>query len=123
MTKKILVIEDERNIAQLLEIFLTGEGYQVSVALDGLEGVKLTKQSKPDLVILDIQLPHLDGWGALELLKTSSDTRNIPVLMCTRKNLIGDVDRAMSGGAVGYITKPFELERVLKKITQIIGIP
>ena len=75
-----------------------------------------------DLIILDVVLPDISGWELLTTIKQSSELKEIPVLMCTEKNLVKDVEQALSCGAVGYIIKPFDIERVIKKVGDIIGI-
>ena len=114
--QKILVVDDEQNIVDLLSIVLKGEGYDVNTAVDGLEALRKIRDSKPDLVILDINMPQLDGWNVLSSLRASDDTRSLPVLMCTNKDLVRDVERAETLGATGYIPKPFEINRVVEKI-------
>jgi CheY-like chemotaxis protein len=119
--KKILVVDDEPNIVDLLALVLRGEGYEVHTANNGVEALKSIPQVKPDLVILDVNMPQLDGWNVLSTIRSTESTRTLPVLMCTNRDLISDVERAEVLGATGYIPKPFEIERVVRKIHQVIG--
>lgn len=121
--KRILVADDEQNIVDLLSVVLQGEGYQVETAPDGLVALKKIQKNKPDLVILDVNMPQLDGWNVLSSIRASADTHSIPVLMCTNKDLVSDVERAEVLGATGYIPKPFEIERVLLKVKSILKTP
>lgn len=121
--KKILVVDDEQNIVDLLTIVLKGEGYDVLAANNGVEALKKAQKELPDLVILDVNMPQLDGWNVLSSLRASESTRAVPVLMCTNKDLVSDVERAEVLGATGYIAKPFEIERVLKKVFNILNAP
>lgn len=121
--KKILVVDDEQNIVDLLTIVLKGEGYDVLSAGNGVDALKKAQKETPDLVILDVNMPQLDGWNVLSSLRASESTRAVPVLMCTNKDLVSDVERAEVLGATGYIAKPFEIERVLKKVFNVLNAP
>jgi two-component system, OmpR family, alkaline phosphatase synthesis response regulator PhoP len=121
--KKILVVDDEQNIVDLLSIVLKGEGYDVVSSNNGVDALKKAQKENPDLVILDVNMPQLDGWNVLSSIRASENTRKTPVLMCTNKDLVSDVERAEVLGATGYIAKPFEIERVLKKVFQILNAP
>ena len=118
---KILVVDDEQNIVDLISIVLRGEGYDVETALNGLEALKKLQKNLPALVILDVNMPQLDGWSVLSSIRATEETRALPVLMCTNKDLVSDVERAEVLGATGYIPKPFEIERVVRKVKQILG--
>ncbi|HRY30562.1 MAG TPA: response regulator [Elusimicrobiota bacterium] len=119
--KKILVTDDEQNIVELLSVVLRAEGYEVATASNGLEALKKIQSVKPDLVILDVNMPQLDGWNVLSTIRATESTRHLPVLMCTNKDLVSDVERAEALGATGYIPKPFEIERVLMKLRNVFG--
>ncbi|HOW27944.1 MAG TPA: response regulator [Elusimicrobiota bacterium] len=121
--KKILVVDDEHNIADLLMVVLTGAGYTVRAAYNGVEGLREVQSFQPNLVILDVNMPQLDGWGVLSSIRATEATRKLPVLMCTQRDLISDVERAEMLGASGYIAKPFEIDRVLHKVQQMLSAP
>ncbi|MCB4792300.1 MAG: response regulator [Elusimicrobia bacterium] len=114
--KKVLVVDDERDVCALLQHILKGQGYKTEIAHNGTECLDKIKYFKPDLVMLDINMPHMDGWQVLECLRSSAKTKELPVIMCTERNMIGDIDRADKFGINGYITKPFIVERVLRKV-------
>jgi DNA-binding response OmpR family regulator len=118
--KKILIIEDDRNVSELLRHVLQGHGYTVECAFDGMEGMGKIQASAPDLVILDVNMPRMDGWELLGSLKASSATCGVPVVMCTERNLIKEMERAGALGADGYILKPFVMERVLNKVEALL---
>lgn len=119
--KKILVIDDERSLVELLQHMLEGNGYKVEVAHNGLEGLGKLKNFQPDLILLDVNMPQMDGWQFLTTLRASPVTRDIRVIMCTERNLIKEIDQAGSLGARGYILKPFNTDRVLKKIEEVLA--
>ena len=112
-TKKVLVIDDEDDIRMLLEVRLQRAGYVVVTAPDGLEGMRLFYSARPDLVILDIAMPVMDGWQVLERLREVS---NVPVLMLTAAAQERDKVRGLKGGADDYITKPFSSEELLARV-------
>ena len=121
MAKKILIVEDEDLIAKVLAIRLEGLGYKVFTASDGEEGLSAVQKEKPDLVLLDIGLPRLDGNTLCELIKTGEATRHIKVIMLTGKRLMGDMENSFTAGADFYVNKPYEWPRLLGHIKQLIG--
>ena len=112
-TKKILVIDDEDDIRMLVEVRLQRAGYDVVTAPDGLEGVRVFYSARPDLVILDIAMPVMDGWQVLERLREVS---NVPVLMLTAAAQERDKVKGLKSGADDYITKPFSREELLARV-------
>lgn len=104
----ILCIDDERNIRTLIEYNLKLEGYKILLASNGKKGLRLARNKLPNLILLDIMMPKMDGLTVLSELKKTETTRHIPVFMLTAKNLVGDMDRAIALGADDYITKPFD---------------
>jgi DNA-binding response OmpR family regulator len=112
-----LVIEDEADIRQLLRALLEREGYEVAEALEGRDGVRQFHQSQPDIVILDVGLPDLDGWQVLERIRDMSD---VPVLMLTALGTERDKVRGLNSGADDYLTKPFSRSELLARL-QAIG--
>ncbi|MBR1842020.1 MAG: response regulator transcription factor [Oscillospiraceae bacterium] len=117
MPKKILVIEDEANIAELLRLYLEKEGYETAVAKDGGAGVAAFDAEKPDLVLLDIMLPVMDGWQVLREIRSKSKT---PVIMLTAKGETQDKITGLESGADDYITKPFEVKEVVARIHAVL---
>lgn len=117
MTKKVLVVEDEANIAQLLEIYLEKEGFEVRVAVDGGEGMTQFQEFAPDLVLLDIMLPVINGWTVLGKIREQSKT---PVIMLTAKGETEDKISGLEMGADDYIVKPFEMKEVLARIQAVL---
>ncbi len=114
--KHILIIEDEKNIARFLELELIHEGYEVSVAYDGRQGLKMAIDEEAELIILDIMLPFLNGMQVLSELRKSSD---IPVIMLTAKDELTDKIMGLDSGADDYMTKPFAIEELLARIRVI----
>lgn len=120
MGKKILIIEDEDLIAKVLSVRFGNLGYTVVVASDGEAGLAAVKKEKPDLVMLDIGLPKIDGNTLCELIKTDETLKHIKVVMLTGKHLMGDMENAFQAGADLYINKPYEWERLLAQIKKLL---
>jgi two-component system alkaline phosphatase synthesis response regulator PhoP len=119
--KRILVCDDEKHIVRLVQINLEREGYQVITAYDGKEGLTKAEAEKPDLIVLDVMMPYMDGFEVLRNLKKNPDTRDIPVIMLTAKAQDADVFRGWKEGVDTYLTKPFnpmELISFVKRIFQ-----
>ena len=121
MVKKILIVEDENLIAKVLSIRFENLGYKVTVAYDGEAGLAAVKKEKPDLVMLDIGLPKIDGNMLCELIKTDAALKHIKVVMLTGKRLVGDMENAFQAGADLYVNKPYEWERLLAQIQKLLG--
>ena len=117
MAKSVLIVEDDRNIADLLRLYLEKEGYVTAIAPDGGAGVDLFRKLQPDLVLLDIMLPVMDGWGVLRTIRQDSQT---PVIMLTAKGETSDKVSGLKMGADDYITKPFEMKEVLARIEAVL---
>ena len=117
MAKTVLIVEDDRNIADLLRLYLEKEGYEVVIANDGLRGVELFKSSQPSLVLLDVMLPGMDGWGVCRAIRSESKT---PIIMLTAKSETEDKVNGLKQGADDYITKPFEMKEVLARIEAVL---
>lgn len=112
----ILVIDDEKSIIDILDVSLKKEGLSVLSALDGLEGFEIANQEKPDLILLDIMMPDIDGYEVLERLKEDENTADIPVIFLTARVENEDKVKGLEAGAVDYITKPFFIKEVLARI-------
>jgi two-component system, cell cycle response regulator DivK len=119
--RKILLVEDNDMNRDMLSRRLVRRGYEVAVALDGQEGVDQARDTKPDLVLMDMSLPVKDGWVATAELKADPVTRPIPVIGLSAHAMAGDRDRAMESGCDDYDTKPIELDRLLGKIEALLG--
>lgn len=117
MATKVLIIEDDSNIAQLLQLYLEKEGYDTCVASDGGKGVESFKEYEPDLVLLDIMLPVLDGWGVCRKIR---ETSQVPIIMITAKGETMDRVSGLEMGADDYIVKPFEMKEVMARIHAVL---
>ena len=117
MSNKALVVEDDINIADLLRLYLEKDGFEVYRAVDGGEGVRLAREKEPDLVLLDIMLPVMDGWAVCrEIRKTSQ----VPIIMLTAKGETSDKISGLDMGADDYVTKPFEIGELLSRIHAVM---
>ena len=117
MAKKVLIVEDDSNIAELLHLYLEKEGFETQVARDGGKGAELFRSFQPDLVLLDIMLPVMDGWAVLRKIRESGKT---PVIMLTAKGELEDRVTGLESGADDYIVKPFEMKEVLARIHAVL---
>lgn len=118
--KKILVVEDEESLLKLESILLTSKGYEVHGAADGRAALDAIEQVQPDLVLLDIMLPEIDGFEVCRRIKSNSKTKHIPVVMLTAKKSREDMARGEQVGADWYITKPFKSAMVIETIQRFI---
>ncbi len=118
---KILLVEDNEMNRDMLSRRLTRKGFEVLVAVDGQEGVTLAGAETPDLILLDMSLPVLDGWSAARQLKADAGTRGIPIIALTAHAMAGDREKALGAGCDEYDTKPVELPRLLEKIATLLN--
>ena len=118
---KILLVEDNEMNRDMLSRRLTRKGFEVLIAVDGQEGVTLAGTEKPDLILLDMSLPVLDGWAAARQLKAHEGTRGIPIIALTAHAMAGDREKALEAGCDEYDTKPVELPRLLEKIETLLN--
>ena len=117
LSNKALIVEDDINIADLLRLYLEKDGFEVYRAVDGGEGVRLAREKEPDLVLLDIMLPVMDGWAVCrEIRKTSQ----VPIIMLTAKGETSDKISGLDMGADDYVTKPFEIGELLSRIHAVM---
>ena len=120
--KKILFIEDESALQKTFGEILSQEGYEVIPALDGQTGLEMAKTKKPDLILLDLILPKVHGFDVLKQLKEDPETKEIPIIVLTNLEGIGDVDKAIELGATTYLVKAqYSLEEVVEKIKKALG--
>src|SRR5215468_8809322 len=115
MSKRILVIEDTENNRRILNDLLTNAGFEVLEAVDGEKGVAMAAETRPDLILMDIQMPVLDGYEATRRIKANPDLRHIPIVVVTSFALSGDEAKALAAGADDYVTKPFSPRALLAK--------
>jgi len=118
--KKILIVDDEPDVASLLTLLLRSQGYEAVVASDGRQGLELARKENPDLIILDIMLPGLDGYKIARMLKFDESYSHIPIIMLTAKVQEKDKALGLETGADEYLTKPFDTQLLLKKVKEIL---
>jgi DNA-binding response OmpR family regulator len=121
MTKRIVLAEDEPQIAKLVEFKLKKEGYQVTWKENGEEALKAIKEEKPDLILLDVMMPVMDGYEVLRQVKEDEGLKDIPVIMLTARAQERDVVKGIGSGAEDYITKPFHPAELLVRVKRILG--
>ena len=119
--RRVLLVEDNEMNRDMLSRRLQRRGYEVIIALDGQQGVQMAQSRSPDVVLMDMSLPVMDGWEATRTLKSSPETRNIPVIALTAHAMSTDRERAMEAGCDDYDTKPIELTRLIAKIESLIA--
>ena len=117
MAVSVLIVEDDRNIAELLQMYLEKEGYAVTTAADGGQGLQKFRAIKPDLVLLDVMMPVMDGWAVCRAIRAESTT---PVIMLTAKSETDDKVAGLKSGADDYVTKPFEMREVLARMEAVL---
>ena len=117
MATSVLVVEDDRNIGELLQLYLEKEGYAVTIASDGGQGLQKFRAIHPDLVLLDVMMPVMDGWAVCRAIRTESQT---PIIMLTAKSETEDKITGLRTGADDYITKPFEMRELLARIEAVL---
>ncbi len=119
--KKILVVEDDALIRELVRINLEGAGFVVALATDGFQGLEMARSENPDLIVLDIMLPKMDGFKVCRILKFDDKYKHIPIIMLTARIQEVDKETGFKTGADAYMTKPFEPEELIKKINQVLA--
>ena len=118
---KVLIVEDNEMNRDMLSRRLLRKGYDVAIAVDGEEGVAMATSEAPDIILMDMDLPKIDGWEATRRIKSSDTLKRIPIIALTAHAMTGDQDRAMGAGCDDYDTKPIELPRLLGKIEELLG--
>jgi two-component system alkaline phosphatase synthesis response regulator PhoP/two-component system response regulator VicR len=119
--RKILVVDDERHIVRLIQVNLERSGYQVVTAFDGKEALKKVEAERPDMVVLDVMMPHMDGFEVLKHLQANVATREIPVIMLTAKAQDADVFQGWASGVSAYLTKPFNPVELITYVKRIFS--
>ncbi len=120
MKQKVLVIEDNEQNRYLVTFLLEKQGYEVVSAKDGPAGIKLASEIRPSLIILDIQLPYMDGYTVARILKLNPDLKNTPIVAVTSYAMPGDREKAISSGCDGHIEKPINPERFVEEIEKFL---
>lgn len=118
---KILLVEDNEMNRDMLSRRLERRGYQVPIAVDGGQGVAMAQSEAPDLILMDMSLPVLDGWEVARQLKAAPETRGIPIIALTAHAMVGDRKKALEAGCDDYDTKPIEFPRLVEKIEALLG--
>jgi CheY-like chemotaxis protein len=118
---KVLLVEDNEMNRDMLSRRLTRRGFDVLMAVDGEQGVQMARTEMPDLILMDMSLPVLDGWGATRQIKAHASTQSIPLIALTAHAMAGDRDKALQAGCDDYDTKPIELPRLLGKIDRLLN--
>ncbi len=119
--KKVLIVDDEADIIEILQFVLEARGYECITAFDGEEGLRLAKEAKPDLILLDVMMPKINGYKISRLLKYDSKYKDIPILMLTARSQDEDKILGRETGADEYITKPFKVDYVIEKVKEYLG--
>ena len=117
---RVLLVEDNEMNRDMLSRRLSRRGFDVLIAVDGAQGIQVAKTELPDLILMDMSLPVMDGWDATRQLKTDTQTQSIPVIALTAHAMSGDRDKALSAGCDDYDTKPIDLDRLLGKMEQLL---
>lgn len=121
--KKVLVVEDDQFLANAYKLKLSKSGYEASVASDGAEALELMKKDKPDIILLDLIMPNMDGFSCLEAMKADGDLKTIPVVIASNLDQTEDIERAKSMGAVDFIIKSnVSIAEIVDKVKSIVGV-
>jgi CheY-like chemotaxis protein len=118
---KVLLVEDNEMNRDILSRRLSRRGYVVVFAMDGQQGVEMARSEKPDIILMDMSLPVMDGWEATRRIKSDDAMRNAPVIGLTAHAMSGDREKALKAGCDDYDTKPVELDRLIEKIERLLG--
>ena len=118
---KILLVEDNELNRDMLSRRLKKRGFEIDIAIDGQQGIDMAIANQPDLILLDMSLPVVDGWDAAKTLKANNTAQHIPIIALTAHAMAGDKEKALNAGCDDYDTKPVDLERLLEKIGQWIS--
>lgn len=119
--KKILIVDDEPNIVMALEYTFKKNNYEVFIARDGQEALDIVKNSFPDLIILDVMMPMVDGYATLEQIRKDSNLKHTKVIFLSAKNKESDIEKGMLLGADAYLTKPFSIKKVVEQVSELLS--
>lgn len=120
-SRRVLVVDDQEDIREMARLVLTGAGYEVATAASGPEGLKRARESAFDLVLLDINMPGLDGWATLRLLRADEGLDDLAVAMFSVKSEVRDKVASLKDGAIDYITKPFGVDELVNRVSRILA--
>jgi two-component system, cell cycle response regulator DivK len=118
---RVLLVEDNEDSREGLSRYLKRKGYEIAVAVDGRDGVAMARAQMPDLILMDMSLPVLDGWDATRQLKAAADTKPIPIIALTAHAMAGDREKALQAGCDDYDAKPIEFPRLLSKMEALLA--
>jgi DNA-binding response OmpR family regulator len=118
--KKILLVDDEPNIVMTLEYTFKKNNFEVFIARDGQEALDILQVQQPDVIILDIMMPHVDGFETLEHIKKNESLQHCKVLFLSAKNKESDIEKGLALGADGYLTKPFSIKKVVEQVQELL---
>ncbi|MFM9987257.1 response regulator transcription factor [Flavobacterium sp.] len=118
--KKILIVDDEPNIVMALEYTFKKNNYQVFIARDGQEALDILKTNYPDVIILDIMMPMVDGYATLEQIKKEDNLKHTKVIFLSAKNKESDIEKGLSLGADAYMTKPFSIKKIVDQVSELL---
>lgn len=121
MAKKILLADDEEDIKIVLKMFLESKGYEVVTAFDGLDAIDVTRQEKPDVILLDVMMPIIDGFEVCKKLKADPETAGVPIIFLSASSHAESVQRGLDAGAVEYMVKPFEPEQLEQTLVKLFA--
>ena len=119
---KILIIDDERQLADLTKLNFPEDQFITETCYNGTDGIIAAQKNKPDLILLDVVMPIMDGWDTLLKLRDNPETINIPIIMCTGKDSLRDIDKSFRYGAQAYVMKPVIFKQLLSKVIAILKI-
>lgn len=119
--KKILIVDDEPNIVMSLEYTFKKSNYEVFIARDGQEAIEILKTNYPDVIILDVMMPMVDGYATLEHIKKDSNLQHTKVMFLSAKNKESDIEKGMALGADAYLTKPFSIKKVVEQVEELLS--
>jgi DNA-binding response OmpR family regulator len=122
MSKRILVVDDEMYIVNILDFSLESEGYRVTTAANGEEALRMAVEQPPDLIILDVMMPKIDGFEVCRALKAKEETKQVPIILLTAKDRDADRKKGQEVGCDIYMTKPFSPVRLLDAVRELLGV-
>lgn len=120
MPKRILVVDDQQEILELSSTVLSRAGYRVATALSGVEALRLLAQESADLILLDINMPEMDGWETLRLIRADDELSDVAVVMFSVKGEVRDKVHSLQEGAAGYLTKPFVVDELVTRVQRVL---